>query len=418
MDIKQKAVKASDKIIYWSIIMVPFVASFSSAAVQVFIGFMIFFFLVKKILTKDLSIAKIPINLPFALMIAIAILSFINSVKIHASIQGIVKLLMYGFLIIIMSGEIKDRKHFVRIVVSVLFGLFLSSFDGIYQLVFHKDLFRHQVYNLVIGLPRLNAAFPDCNVFAGYLALFVPFCVPLLLYYLKGKLRIFSWFVVLPSFFCLIFTFSRSAAFGVWLVLLLMGILKKDKVILSALIIILLIAPFLMPTTIRDWSKKTTSWADLLLNKERPVLYETSFNMIKHHPVIGVGVNTYVLNYKKYKLHETSPETVNTNWYAHNSFLQMASEIGITGFFIFMWLLYLLFSKWFIFFNNSKDELLRHCSLGAAMGILAFLIHGLTETNLYYPKIAVLFWFEVGLVMVMLSLNKIKTASGLDRKGA
>ena len=87
MEIKQKAVSISEKIIYWSIIMVPFVASFSSAAVQIFIGFMIFFFLVKKILTKDLSIAKTPINLPFALMIAVALVSFVNSVKIHSSIQ-------------------------------------------------------------------------------------------------------------------------------------------------------------------------------------------------------------------------------------------------------------------------------------------------------------------------------------------
>ena len=307
MEIKQKAVSISEKIIYWSIIMVPFVASFSSAAVQIFIGFMIFFFLVKKILTKDLSIAKTPINLPFALMIAVALVSFVNSVKIHSSIQGIVKFLMYGFLIIIMTGEIKDKKHFVRVLVSILIGLFLSSFDGIYQLAFHKDLFRHQGYDSVIGLPRINAAFPDCNVFAGYLALFVPFCVPLLLYYLKGKKRILSWFVILPSFFCLFFTFSRSGALGVWLALLLMGIVKKDKIVLSVLILMLLAIPFLLPSNIKDWSKTTTSWSDLLLNKERPVLYETSFNMIKHHPFIGVGVNTYVLNYQKYKLHETSP---------------------------------------------------------------------------------------------------------------
>ena len=318
---------------------------------------------------------------------------------------------MYGFIIVIMSGEIKDRRHFIRIVVSILIGLFLSSFDGIYQLVFHNDLFRHQGYDSVIGLPRINAAFPDCNVFAGYLALFVPFCVPLLLYFLKGRNRILSWFVILPSFFCLFFTFSRSGAFGVWLALLIMGILKKDKIVLSALIIMLLVVPFLLPSNIRDWSKTTKSWAVLLLNKERPVLYETSFNMIKHHPFVGVGVNTYVLNYKKYKLHETSPETVNTNWYAHNSFLQMASEIGVTGLLIFIWLLYLLFSKWFAFFKRSNDGLLRYCSLGAIMGIVAFLIHGLTETNLYYPKIAVLFWFEVGLVMTILSLNNLNLKS-------
>ena len=164
--------------------------------------------------------------------------------------------------------------------------------------------------------------------------------------------------------------------------------------------------PFLLPSTIKDWAKSTRSLAELLLNKERIVLYETSFNMIRHHPFLGVGVNTYCLNYQKYKLHDTTSDTVNTRWYAHDSYLQMAGEIGITGLFIFLWLLYLLFKSWFTCYSSAKDQFFNICGLGVIMGILAFLINGLTETNLYYPKIATLFWFEVGLLMSILNLNK------------
>lgn len=98
-------------------------------------------------------------------------------------------------------------------------------------------------------------------------------------------------------------------------------------------------------------------------------------------------------------------ETASTHWYAHNSFLQMAAEIGITGLIIFFWLLYVLLRNFFIFYKNSKDSLLLLCALGVTMGIIAFLANGLTETNLYYPKIAVLFWFEVGLLMATLRLR-------------
>jgi len=375
---KDRILVFCDAVIYWSIIAVPFVASFSSAAVDIFIGFMVFAFVLKKIASKDITIVKTPINLPFFLIIGVSLLSFINSVDIRASIQGIVKLLKYGFLIIIIAGEIKDRKHFTRIIWAVFIGLLLSSLDGIYQFIFGVDFFRHRPYDSILGLIRLKAAFPHTNIFAGYLALILPAAIPLLFYHLKGGKRSILLAIAAAAFFCLIFTFCRSAIIGVWLVILLMGLIKKDKAIILLTVLAMFIAPLLMPGSIKDWAKTTRSIGEFLLNKERPILYETSFNMIKHHPFVGVGVNTYVLNYQKYKLHDTSPETANTRWYAHNSYLQMASEIGIIGFACFIWLLFLLFGKWWNFYRNSKDVFLALCGLGIVMGLAAFLVHGLT----------------------------------------
>ena len=399
---KERLIVFCNRVIYWSIIAVPFVISFSSAAVDTFIGFMVFAFVLKKIISRDLTLAPTPINLPFALIIGVALLSFINSVDLRASLQGIVKLLKYGFLIVIIAGEIRDRKHFTRIIWAIFIGLLLASLDGLHQFIFGVDFFRHRPYDSVIGLIRLNAAFPNTNIFAGYLALVLPFSIPLLFYYLKGKKRCVLLVIALLGAFCLVFTFCRSALGGVWLAILLMGIIKKDKAVIFFTVLALLMVPLLAPGTIKDWAKTTHSWGEFLLNKERPVIYETSFNMIKHHPFIGVGVNTYVLNYQKYKLHDTSLATANSRWYAHNSFLQMACEIGITGVAIFIWLLFLLFSRWRKFYRSTKDDFLALCGLGIVMGLAAFLVHGLTETNLYYPKIAVLFWFQAGLLMGIL----------------
>ena len=407
MKISQKIAIGCKGGVYWLIIAVPFVASFSSAAVDICIGFMAVAFLVRKIIAKDAQIPKTPLNLPFALLIAVSILSFVNSVDIRASLQGIFKLLKYGLLLVIIAGELKDRKHVMRITTAIFLGLLLACLDGIYQLAFGVDFFRHRPYDSIIGLIRLKAAFPHTNIFAGYLALFVPVSLPLLLYHLKGKKRIILEVIALLGFFCLIFTFCRSAIFGVWLAILLMGLIRKDKLVIIMTILLLVIAFLVVPQNIKQWSKTTGSIWEFLLHKERFVLYETSLNMIKHHPILGVGVNTYCLNYQKYKLHDiaTDGTDANTKWYAHNSFLQMTGEIGITGLIIFLWLLYRLFSRCFNFYYNAKDPFLRFCVLGITMGILAFLVHGLTETNLYYPKIATLFWFEVGLLMGTLRLR-------------
>lgn len=387
-----------EKCIYWQIIFIPFVASFSSAAVNIFIGLLVFSVLLKSLVNRRINILESPLVLPFILLILISLVSFVHSINIHSSIQGIFKLLKYGFLLLICSSEIKDKEHIKKIIIASLLGLMLASLDGIYQLIFGVDFFRHKPYDSVIGLARLKAAFPHTNIFAGYLALFLPLCTALFLWYTKKGKRLFLGFIFLAGLFCLISTFSRSAVFGFWLTLLLVGIAKRNKFIIGILIAVVLIAPFLASKGIRDWSKATSSVAEFLLNKERFVLYKTSFNMIKQHPVLGVGVNTYCLNYQKYRLHSSPQDTDTTMWYAHNSYLQMAAEVGFIGLLIFFYLLFRLFKDWRSFYVKVSDNFLKISSLGILMGVSVFLIHGLTETNLYYPKIAVLFWFQVALL--------------------
>jgi len=289
---------------------------------------------------------------------------------------------------------------------AALLGLLLASLDGVYQLIFGVDFFRHKPYDTIIGLARLKAAFPHTNIFAGYLALFLPVSTGLFLYHFKARSKLYSGIITFLGLFCLLFTFCRSAVLGFWLAILIMGFIRRDKLVVSLLIAAMVIAPFILPKGIRKWSKTTHSVAEFLMNKERFVLNETSLNMIKYHPVLGVGVNTYSLNYQRYKLHDTDEGTANTMWYAHNSFLQMAGETGVLGLGAFLWLLAVLFRECIKFYSGRKDDFSRIAALGIIMGVFAFLVNGLTETNLYYPKIAVLFWFEVSLLLGFFNLKK------------
>mgnify|MGYP001562882372 CR=1 FL=1 len=403
---RDKLLPLIDKMIYWEMIIIPFVASFSSAAVDIFIGLLIFTFLIKNFMVKNKTVTFGILDIPFILLIVISLASFVNSINLHSSIQGIIKLLKYGFLIVILCRELKDGEHFRKIILATVFGLFVGSLDAIYQLIFGVDLFRHKPYDLALGLARLKGAFPHTNIFAGYLALFLPVATAVFLYASKGKPKLYFGIVSMVALFCLIHTFCRSAVLGYWVAVLIIALLKKDKLVIILLVAVVLIAPFFAPKNITDWSNKTKSVAEFLLNKERLIIYETSFNMVKHHPILGVGVNTYCLNYQKYKLHDTGEGTANTMWYAHNSYLQMASEIGIIGLLVFIYLLVKLFNGWRRFYSKLGDNSEKISSLGILTGILAFLIHGLTETNLYYPKIATLFWFQVGLLASLVYLKK------------
>ncbi|MFA5275724.1 MAG: O-antigen ligase family protein, partial [Candidatus Omnitrophota bacterium] len=343
MNIRAKIVTWSDRVIYWAIIFIPFVVSFSSAAVNVFIGFLAVGFLVKKIALRDCSLAKTPVNIPFLFLLIIALISFINSISIKASIQGIEKLLKYGLLFLIMASEIKDRKHVKWIIIAVIAGLFLSCSDGFYSLISGKDLFNADPPESIFGLLRIRAAFPSTNILGGYLTLFLALPISLALYYFKGRKKTLLLIVSAYVFYALIFTFSRSAIFGAWAAIIFMAVVKKDKVILfSSLFLIILLSVFSARIVTKLIGNQATV-REIILEDERINIYRASLNMIKHHPVIGVGVNTFSINFQKYKLQETKGFTGSTQYYAHNIYLHMAGETGLIGLLVFIWLLFRVF---------------------------------------------------------------------------
>jgi putative inorganic carbon (HCO3(-)) transporter len=421
MTARQKTRAVCEKLIFWLIVAIPFMASFSSAAVDACIAVLIVSFIFKRFLSGERSFVFHSVFIAFLILILIASLSFVNTMNMKASLQGMTKLLKYGFLLVIVFFEVRDVRHIQKIIMAAVAGLLLISLDGIYQLMYGVDLLRQNHYNMTLGVIRLSATFPHTNIFAGYLALFIPAAIPLVLYYAKGKERTAGLVVVVLALFCLALTFCRSAVLGVFLVSFLMSLVRKDKVIFLLLLLCALAAPFMVPGNVKDWSKTTNSWAEKFLNKDRLIIYETSLNMIKHHPFIGVGVNTFSQNYQQYKLRDAifdpGDENVpNQNWYAHNSYLHMTAETGIFYFLAFLILLFMLFRESLAFYRHTGHAFLKVCSLGIMMGLFAFLVHGLTETNLYYPKIAVLFWFQVALLMAVMRVGKEEALLNSRRK--
>ncbi|MBU2541421.1 MAG: O-antigen ligase family protein [Candidatus Omnitrophica bacterium] len=413
MSFKEKIISSSVRLLYWLIIILPFVGSFSSAAVNIVVGCLVFTYIFKKILSKDYRLVKTVISIPFLFLILISVLSIKNSTDLSVSIHGLLKLLKYGLLFLIICESVVDVKHIRKIITSSALGLLFASLDAIYQLHFGKDFFRGFPLEFTIVLPRVRAAFPHPNVFAIYLILLLPLTISVGLYFFKNRKRLFFTIVSILSFFSLVFTFSRGGMIGFIVAVIFIAILQKDKALLILFVLALFIAPLMLPAGIKDWAKNRSSTWEVLLNAERIYIYKSSLNMIKDHPFIGVGVNTFCLNYGKYKSVQSYGRTQEDKYYAHNNFLHMAGEIGLSGLGIFFWLLFALFKKATTIYNSlMKGHFLKICLLGLSAGIIAFLINGLTESSLYYSKVATLFWFQTGLLMGIFKVSEKSLKEG------
>jgi O-antigen ligase len=212
-------------------------------------------------------------------------------------------------------------------------------------------------------------------------------------------------------------TYSRPTLLATCVALFFLGLIRKDKLLIGFLIILTLSSPFILPKSVKNWAKKVDyNPLRFMCNDDRIAIYRNSFNMIRHHPIIGVGVNTFMKNYKIYKESPEYRKVVTSEYvYAHNNFIHIAAETGLVGLAIFTWLLYRLFKECRRIYKNLDDDFLRIISLSLSACLIAFLVNGLTESSIYYSRVAMIFWYLAGF---SLSLHKFTPAFIKQRETA
>lgn len=437
-----KILKCLDYIIYGAIILIPFFLSIAPAPVNILMGFLIISFLAKKALKKEQLFTATRLNTSLLLLFLITCLSFFNSINYFDTLKGgVARLIGYILIFFIMVEEVKAPRHIKMIVFAISAGIILASFDGIWQVLTGRDFIRGYAPVINIGLIRATAAFKDSNLLGIYLSAFAPLVWGLNLYYFKNKkiafggnfkrfsqlygkvFYTFSYhkqklafiFVSLIALIGIILTYSRPTLFAIYIALFFLSIAKRDKKIISFLIIILFIGPFILPQSVKKLARQVEyNPLRFMCNDDRIAVYRNSFNMIKDHPFIGLGANTYMKNYKEYREPVEYRNVVTQDYmYAHNNFLHMAAEIGLIGLGLFIRVLYKLFMECRNIYRKIDNDYLKIISLSLSACLIAFLVNGLTESSLYYSRVAIIFWYIMGLA---LALNKF-SPSYMQEKG-
>jgi len=399
----QKFIQAMEKINYWSIILLPFSVAISPGVSSIVISFMGVSFLIEKLIKKEkLVIVSLPVII-FGIFMAIGAVSFFNSVDAGDSLKGMFKLLKFFMIFLICSQNIKGRKHFEKIAISTACAISLIGLDALWQLYSGRDFIRGNSLQGAIGLARATASFPGCNAMGIYLTALTPLIAGLALFSSQVKNKIFFSLAALIGSVGVYLSLSRGAGLGLFVGIIFLCIVKKSKLIIASLVLLLVAYSFVMPKNIKEWAKSVNFNPMILLTcQTRISIYQNTMNMISQHPFIGVGVNTFSKNYGKYKRADVeavtkTPDTI----YAHNSFLQMAGEMGLLGLGVFLVFLFFVFKSAWQGFKKNTDPFLKAFSISVFASIFAYLINGLTETSLYHSRLVIIFWFLIGLGLAL-----------------
>lgn len=350
---------------------------------------------------KRFHIAQTELNLPLAIFYLIGFLSIFFSTHVDISISAFIrKLSEYILLYFIVVDVASERRVIRNIFVALAASALIVCIDGIYQKITGHDFIRGYPLH---SMQQMTSSFKFPNGFSTWIIVVLfPFISIALFYKRNQKIRMASSILAVLLAYCLFLTYTRGGIISFILALILIFLLRGGKVfyavsgLLIAAIIILALA---MPEGIGPYKgiKYYLGLSELfsgISSQHRVRIWTTGWRMFLDRPLLGQGLNTFMANYERFRI----PEEYGV-WYAHNCYLQIAAELGIFGLLAFLWIILRMVITSIKSWRLIKDEFLRYLYLGLFCGIAAFLLQSNVDVTIYSLRLAVLFYFSLGLLM-------------------
>ena len=297
-------------------------------------------------------------------------------------------------------------KRYFYILISIFMGMsFLFGFGGIRDFIYYtytKPAFAERLWS-IFGFRIPYFALPL------YLTFFIPFNFFILLLGKHRWLRMFAFINVIALSLCLLWTSSRIACFAVLLTIvpaLLLIKNKKNKFLIILFAFLFMCGALLFPRT----RERIKTIPDIQKWSNRLPLYQSALKIFFDYPVFGSGVGTFekILHTPKYELPSDYPVAKELNLHAHNTYLEIAAEMGVVGLAAFI----LFFGAFFyhavsLVKNSTLSNIDTAIFCGLSASIFSILIFAFGTTIIIVgPTVSTYFWFLFGMATGFLAKKK------------
>lgn len=436
-----------DKFLYLYIALIPlldlpvFVLFGKKIIAADFVFILMLLALGRRYLKKPFCLMQLPLRKPLLLMAGVFSLSVLKSGNLEPGIGEMLSLVYLIFLffavILILDDEKKIKfslwVYFLTAFLISLWGLgIFSSALLCGDLKSTAFMGYGTMESMAHHFPRLDMTFASPNMLLAYLHVALIFAAALFVAEIRKKPRLFIGFAALPIFTAAFFTGSRR--FTGLLLSLFILLCWYGKSRLAAVFKYLLLSGFIVFFCV---SFLTSIWVIFPVDIKRNVNTHTvtltvhdsysvhyllpvvALNMLKIHPLIGIGYGGFNKNFKDYVdwqwyrsefgfeaypgyLEEAENQTLNLD--PHSLIFGTLAETGIAGF---LALLYFLISYAFLLSKKTRtclgfSKILSACVLA---GFAGYILNSITLDALSMRH----FWFMLGIgAAAGLSLNYAK----------
>ena len=284
-----------------------------------------------------------------------------------------------------------EKRRLWHLVEALILAALVVSLIGLYQYFFTDDVI------IAEGVRRIHGVYGSPNNLGLFLGRIVPILAALTLFGSSPWRRAVYGLIALPVILCLYLTYSRGAwLLGLPAAFVFLGLMRGRKALFVSFLVIVAIALSLLPLigTERLASLFNTESGTTFL---RLKLWRASLNMIRDHPLFGVGLDNFLYQYRtRYILPEAWEELDLSH--PHNIVLDYWTRLGILGVIAIMWLQFAFFRKSLRLYRQLGDRDLRALLLGLMASMVDFLAHGLIDNSYFLVDLAFVFCLTVGVV--------------------
>jgi putative inorganic carbon (hco3(-)) transporter len=338
-----------------------------------------------------------PIKLPLALFLAGTVISWLASGHIHDGIPQIRKFFVFLILLLVYSTFRTIAE--MRMIALLWAGIAtLSAIRSLFQFwqKYQDSLGQSgSFYDFYIG-QRITGFMSHWMTFGGEEMIVLLFLLALLFFSIERRWKSFGWFCAAVLGVSLVLGMTRSIFLLGFPVGLLYLLWFWNKWLVAAVPVVAVLAFLISPQVLKE---RVTSivqpHGETDSNKHRMILRRTGLQMIRAHPLLGIGpeVMKPPAEFDKY-VPADIPRPLPEGWYGHlhNIYLQYAAERGIPTLLALLWLVgKILWDFATALRGKLAGTEARFVLHGAIAVILAVLAEGFLEYNLGDSEVLTLF---------------------------
>lgn len=338
----------------------------------------------------------------------IGIISYKNVFKFRRSSLDLwlISYIIISLIAIIFSSNFKiSLSHIKQISLLLIFFFGIQVFTDIKKIKIYTNafilggivncfyaLFRY-IYLLEGGLEkRLHGLINSWMTFSGFMMIMILLLIAKLIWQRNIKYHLLYLILVVFFFAVILLTLTRSSWVGLFCGIIALTYFHSRKLLISVIILAIISGIIAYPLLPKAVSNRFRSIFDLndTTNKERIYMMRIAINIMKKHPLLGIGPGML-----QQKLPEYVSEGIDKNWnipHLHNNILQNAVDKGLLG--LIAWLG--IYIKW-LFDSLVGFHRKEYRDIGLAAGsiaaIIAFLVAGLFEYNFGDSEILMIILF-------------------------
>jgi O-antigen ligase len=316
----------------------------------------------------------------------------------------------YLYLIVLIVPIIARGENRLKWIYQAIFAVaVISSLRGMQQYLHnpHRDL-----------LHRISGFMSQWMTYSGLLMLAL---VSVVAYVLCFGLRKNKWTVLVITFaaLALLLSQTRNAWAGAVAGIAILVLMRRPRAI-AAFFILILLAYFFSPAWIQRRVRSGLDPSDPN-TRNRIELLQTALRLIQDHPWMGVGPKNVKYEAPRYRGTHSDEYPTWMYQHMHNNFFQVASETGIPGLIIWLFVMgrfgwdalrvYRCANRNLISENEGLCKEALMVSSAAIASLTALLVAGMAEYNFGDSEVLILFLFTASAPYAFMPLLRLRKQS-------